>query len=129
MENYNLFNTPDHTDEYDYNEVQNDNMVVLALTYILFFLPYIFLPNSRYAKFHANQSLVLLITTIALNIVCSVVSAILCLIPIIGPVIASIISILIRGILLALFIYGIVNVFNKKAKELPIVGFLNIINR
>ena len=52
MENSNLFNTPDHTDEYDYNEVQNDNIVVLALTYILFFLPYIFLPNSRYAKFN-----------------------------------------------------------------------------
>lgn len=37
MNNLNgIFNTPDHTEEFDYNDVQNTNVVVTALTYIFF---------------------------------------------------------------------------------------------
>lgn len=38
------------------------NKTMAGLAYLLFFLPLIACPESRYAKFHANQALLLLIT-------------------------------------------------------------------
>lgn len=123
----NIINTPDHTSEFDYDDVQNTNVVITALTYILFFIPYIFAPNSQYAKFHANQSLVYLITVIILNVVSAILGSVLGLVPFIGGVVASIISILVYAINIALFVLGLINAFNKQAKELPIIGGFNIL--
>jgi uncharacterized membrane protein len=40
------------------------NKTMAGLAYLLFFLPLISCPESRYAKFHANQGLLLLIFSI-----------------------------------------------------------------
>lgn len=122
-----IFNTPDHTDEFDPNDVQNTNIVITALTYVFFFLPYIFAPNSEYAKFHANQSLVYLICAVVLSVACSIVCAIVGIIPAIGGVVTFIISKLIWVINVGLFILGVVHACNKQAKELPIIGGFTIL--
>lgn len=123
----NIIDTPDHTSEFDYDDVQNTNVVMTALTYILFFIPYIFAPNSKYAKFHANQSLVYLITGTVLNVVKNILGNILCLVPFIGGTVANIVYILVYAINIALFVFGIVHALNKQAKELPIIGGFNIL--
>ena len=82
-----------------------------GLAYLLFFLPLITCPESQYAKFHANQSLLLWITGVAGNFI-------LGLIPIIGWVLIPFFSLAV----FALGIMGLVNGLNGKAKELPIIG-------
>jgi len=92
------------------------NKAMAGLSYLIFFLPLITCPESRYAKFHANQALLLLIAGIVGNVI-------LTIIPIIGWMLIPIYGL---GIM-ALFIIGIINGFGGKAKRLPLIGQFNII--
>lgn len=92
------------------------NKTVSGLAYILFFLPLIICPESPFGKFHANQGLLLLITGVAGDIV-------LGFIPIFGWIIIPLFSLLI----FVLCIMGLVNTFNGKANELPVIGKYRII--
>lgn len=87
-----------------------------GLAYLLFFLPLVVCPESKYGRFHANQSLILLITAIAGNIILS-------LIPIIGWMLIPVFAIAV----LVLGLMGLLNGFGGKAKELPIIGKFTII--
>lgn len=94
-------------------------MAVLAYIGILFLIPLLAAPNSKYARFHANQGLVLFIVDIAVGIV----STILLFIPIVGAIIGGLLG-------LAIFIFlimGIVNAASGKAKELPLIGKIRIL--
>ncbi|MDI3536797.1 MAG: hypothetical protein PWP16_1081 [Eubacteriaceae bacterium] len=97
-----------------------DNKVMAALAYILFFLPLIVCPESAYGKFHANQGLVLLIVSVAGSIVLGIISAI---IPFIGWIVQLIFSLAV----LAFAILGIVNALNGKANKLPLIGEITIL--
>ncbi len=128
MDNQNkIFDMPDHTSEFDFDDVQNTNVVVTACTYILFFIPYIFAPNSQYAKFHANQSLIRLICAVVLIIASKIICSILGFIPVLGSIVGTVLPLLVNLVNLALFIIGVVNAFNKQAKELPIIGGFTIL--
>jgi uncharacterized membrane protein len=101
---------------YDYRDVE-DNKVISFLSYlgILFIIPLIAAPNSYYAKFHANQGLLLFI----MEMVCATI----CAIPIVGWIVGAI-----GEVLAVVFtIMGIVNALSGKAKELPIIGKYRII--
>ncbi len=101
---------------FDYRDVE-DNKVISFLSYlgILFIIPLIAAPNSYYAKFHANQGLLLFI----MEMVCGLI----CAIPIVGWIVGGI-----GEILSVVFtIMGIINALTGKAKELPIVGKYRII--
>jgi len=92
------------------------NKTMAGLSYFLFFLPLIVCPQSQYAKFHANQALLLLITGIAGNVILGII-------PIIGWILMPIFGI---GILI-LGIMGIINGFGGKANPLPIIGKITIL--
>ena len=92
------------------------NKTMAGLSYLLFFLPLITCPESRYAKFHANQSLVLLIVGIAGNVILGII-------PIIGWMLMPIFGL---GVL-ALGIMGLINGFGGKVKRLPIIGKFDIL--
>ena len=47
------------------------NKTMAGLAYLLFFLPLIVCPESQFAKFHANQALILVIVSIAGSIIIS----------------------------------------------------------
>ena len=101
---------------YDYRDVE-DNKVISFLSYlgILFIIPLIAAPNSYYAKFHANQGLLLFI----MEMVCAAIFAI----PIVGWIVGTI-----GEVLAVVFtIMGIINALSGKAKELPIIGKYRII--
>lgn len=128
MDNQNkIFDMPDHTSEFDFDDVQNTNVVVTACTYILFFIPYIFAPNSQYAKFHANQSLIRLICAVVLIIASKIICSILGFVPVLGSIVGTVLPLLVSLVNIALFIIGVVNAFNKQAKELPIIGGFTIL--
>lgn len=120
-------NTKDETDSYDFSDI-NNNKVLAALSYIgiLFIVPLLAAPQSRFAKFHANQGLVLFIMGIVVNIVSSVVSTVAYFI---GDALGALIGVLfgvVNIVLFVLMIMGIVNVVKGKAKELPIIGGIRI---
>lgn len=92
------------------------NKTMAGLAYLLFFLPLIACPESRYAKFHANQALLLLITGIVGNVILGII-------PVIGWMLMPIFGI---GVLI-LGIMGLVNGFGGKAKQLPLIGKFTII--
>lgn len=87
-----------------------------GLSYLLFFLPLVVCPESKYAKFHANQALLLLIAAIAGNIILSII-------PIVGWMLIPIFGICI----LVLGVMGLINGFGGKAKRLPIIGKFTLI--
>ncbi|MDF2989439.1 MAG: putative rane protein [Eubacterium sp.] len=92
------------------------NKTMAGLSYIIFFLPLLVCPESKFGKFHANQALILLIVGIVGNII-------LGFIPIIGWLLLPlfVVAVLIFGII------GLVNGFGGKAKKLPIIGKYTII--
>lgn len=93
------------------------NKTMAGLAYIIFFLPLVACPSSRYARFHANQALLLFIVAVAGNIVLGII-------PIIGWILMPIFWLAI----FVLAIIGLINGFGGKAKRLPVVGKYNILN-
>jgi uncharacterized membrane protein len=92
------------------------NKTMAGLGVIIFFLPLIACPDSRFGRFYANQGLLLFILGVGGSIILS-------LIPIIGWIILPFFSIAI----LVLAIIGLVNGLSGKAKELPLIGKFRLI--
>lgn len=115
--------TEDNTSEFEQEDInQNKVMAVLAYIGILVLVPLLAAPNSKYARYHANQGLLLFIAEICLG----VVMGIFILIPVLNIIIG-----ILGGIVSLLFfvfaIIGIVNACQGKAKGLPIFGKFKIL--
>ena len=110
----NLNNTKDTTDQFNKDDIEKNKAMGL-LAYILFFIPLLAAKDSPFARYHANQGLVLFL--------CGLISSVLWIIPILGWIIAPILSIVIT----VLAVIGIINALNGKAKELPIIGKFKIL--
>ena len=110
----NLNNTADITEQFDKDDIEK-NKVMGLLAYILFFIPLLAAKDSPFARYHANQGLVLFLAAI--------LSSVILIIPILGWIIAPILSIVIT----VLAVIGIINALNGKAKELPIIGKFKIL--
>ena len=122
-----LKNMKDHTDEFDQADIES-NKVMGILSYIglLVLVPIFAAKESRYARFNANQGLVLLIAQAIVTTVLSIVAAILGYIPVIG----WLLSLLIRLVIPVVYVpsvIGIINAARGKAKELPIIGGIRIL--
>ena len=103
------------TIEYDAEDIE-ENKTIAGLAYLIFFLPLIATPDSKFAKFHANQGLILFILAVAGNII-------LGMIPFIGWLLIPIFTLFV----LVLGIIGLMNGLNGKSKELPLIGKFRII--
>lgn len=103
-------------------EDSNDKLYgVLSYLSILVLIPLI-AGKTQFAKFHANQGLVLAI----IEVVFSVLIGIFIKIPVLG-VIFGIVGGLFDLICLIMAIMGIVSVVNGEMKELPIVGAIHLV--
>ena len=71
----------DITNQFAAEDIEK-NKVVAGLSYfgILFFLPLVAAPDSRFGKFHANQALVLLLAGVVGAISLGIISVVLTLI-------------------------------------------------
>ena len=101
-------NTPDSTGDFDPNDVKSNKVyAVLAYFGILVLIPILAAKESPYARYHANQGLILFI----LQIIVIILGRIVGFLGTIGGLIVFI-----------LFIIGIVNAAQGRAKELPVIG-------
>ncbi len=94
-----------------------ENKILAVLSYfgILFLIPLLVAPKSKFAKFHANQGCVLFIAEVALSVVW--------IVPILGWLVGFV-----GGIAtLVLAIMGIINALNGKSEKLPIIGDVSVI--
>ena len=121
-------NTSDYTSEYDQADiVANKVFAVLSYLGILVLVPILEAPNSKFARFHANQGLILLIANVAINIVLSILRTISVVIAEPLGMIFSVIIGLVSILILIVTIIGIVNAAQGKAKELPLIGKIRIL--
>ncbi len=134
-----LNNTPDETATHDPTDIENNKVMgILAYIGFLVFIPAFAVKNSRFAKFHANQGLNLLILEGAYGIVQLILTFLLRLIfPIhwgygyigrgaVYSILSGCLSVL-WLIPLALMVLGIINAATGKAKELPVIGKIKLL--
>lgn len=99
--------------EIDPEDVSSNKLMgVLAYLGILVFIPLLAAKNSKFARFHVNQGLILLI--------CSVVSW---FVGRLSPAVAWVLN----AVIFVLAIIGIVNVVKGVTKKLPLIGNIRII--
>ena len=108
------------------NQAQ-ENKVVFILAYLLFFLPLVSCPNSKIGRFHANQGLLLLITSVAGSIAATILSSTLLAISWRLWTVTSLLSWVWAIAMLALMIIGMMNANKGEQKPLPIIGKFKII--
>ena len=121
------FNTADTTAQYDPADVEkNKAKGVLAYLSWLVLIPIFAAKDSRFARFHANQGLVLFIASAIFGVARWILSEILLAISWRLYFVTIIIS-LFGLVFLALAIIGIVNAATGKAKELPVIGQIRIL--
>lgn len=117
-----LNDTADTTGEFDAQDIaKNKVMAILAYFGPLVLVPIFGAKESKFARYHANQGLLLLIACIAWNIVSSILSSIIIAISWRLAFVTSLLS-LVSLVFLVLAVIGIINAANGKAKELPIIG-------
>jgi uncharacterized membrane protein len=125
----NLNNTADTTAEFGKADIeQNKVMAILAYLGILVLVPIFAAKESPFARYHANQGLILCIAMIAWAIVDGILTAILRAVLWSGLGLWSIYSLcgtilnLVYIVFTVLAVIGILNAVNGKAKELPFIG-------
>jgi len=106
--------TPDPADV-DKNKI----FAVLAYLGILFLVPLLAAKDSRFARYHTNQGVVLFLAAV----VCSIGGAILSFVPFVGCLVMPAVMIAI----LVFVVLGIINAANGQCKPLPVIGQFKLI--
>lgn len=149
-----LFDTPDTTTQFDPADIElNNRLSCLAyLGLIPWLIPMLLVKKSRFAKYHANQGLVLLILNLISGVILGVIKLIAGLISsgivalcmkiamklaffaTVGTIFSVIISIitwilitLVSLAVLFLTVVGIIYAAKGRAKELPLIGRFKLI--
>ena len=123
----NIFNTPDTTASYSAADVQNNKaMGILSYLGILVLIPILAAKESPFARYHANQGLVLLLCEVGFSVASMILSVIFAFL---GPLalLWTLVSWLVSLAFLALLILGIVNAAQGLCKDLPLIGRIRIL--
>ena len=93
----------------------NKLMAAISYVWILFLVPLFAAKDDAFARYHANQGLVLFLVNIALYIIS--------IIPFVGPILSGI-----GGIVnLVFMVLGIINAVKGETKPLPFIGGIQIL--
>lgn len=103
------------------NEDIEQNKLIAGLSYIsfLFILYFIVCPKSKFAKFHANQGIILFISKAVVSIFIGLLD--------ISNMYRLIIENICDAIFVLLIIYGLINALKGKVRRLPLIGKYNIL--
>lgn len=105
----------EQTMQFDSNDIAaTKSLAWLSYLGIFFIIPMLVNKNSAYSKFHVNQGIVYLISTVIMYIIAMVCAII--------PYIGIFLSLVIYIFIFVLAIMGIVNAASGKAKKLPLIG-------
>ena len=131
-----LNDTPDSSDEYTHDEIEK-NKILALFSYIglLILIPVFAAKDSKYAKYHIGQGLILLIFGLIVYAVTAIIGAAASLTAgIVGGNLGALIALplnllgtLVSLVPLPFMIIGIINAVTGKAKELPIIGKYKIL--
>lgn len=92
---------------------------ILAYIGILFLVPLLAAPESKFAKFHANQGLTLFIGEVILGVAWWVLVWI--------PILGWLIGFAAWVFLIVLSVMGIINAANGKMEKLPVIGDIELL--
>ena len=106
---------------------QNKVFGILAYLGLLVLVPIFAAKDSPYARFHANQGLVLLIFNIAANVVINIFRFALFITPFVAATLSTLLSAAVGILGLVLTILGIINACSGEAKKLPVIGGITIL--
>ena len=106
-----LNNTKDTTAEFDPADIEK-NKILCLFSYlgILFLIPLLACQDSKFARYHVNQGIILFLADLIIGAVAIIL--------ILGWIAAGVGGI----VIFVLMIIGIVNAVQGRAKELPIIG-------
>lgn len=122
-----VFQTEDFTSRHTEEDIrENKAVALLSYIFILFLVPLLACPNSKFARFHANQGLVLFLTELAGSIVFGIIRVMFRFIHL--GIIGSLLAWVFNALMLVLIIVGIINAAQGRARELPIIGKIHILN-
>ena len=123
----NLNNAADTTVQFNKTDIeQNKVMAILAYFGILVLIPIFAAKESKFARFHSNQGLVLCIAAILYGVAYSILSAVILAISWRLYFVISLLG-LVGVVFAVLAVIGIINAANGKAKELPVIGKFKIL--
>lgn len=106
--------TPDTTEEYDEADIKgNKVMAILAYLGVLILIPLFLAKDSKFAKFHVNQGLIVFLMGL--------------IVWLFSKVNHGLITWILDVIVLVFAVIGILNAAGGKAKELPLVGKFRIL--
>ena len=122
------FNIKDHTAEFSPADIEQ-NRIISSLSYlgILFFLPLAACPRSKFGRFHANQGLIFFIASLIVGLITRFLIWTIEWIPLFGTIISWMLSVIVFLVMLAFFLYGLLNTLQGSAKELPFIGSFQLI--
>lgn len=103
----------------------DDNKVMAVLSYLGFlaFVPAVVAYESDFARFHANQGIVLLIC----EVIAAIVSWLLYLIPTVGLALSLVIGLPFFLLTVACMISGIGAAAHGEVRRLPLIGIITIL--
>ena len=108
-------------------EDSNDKVYgILAYIGILVLVP-LLAGKTQFARFHANQGLVLFIADIILGVLIGITTGVLSLLGVVGLVLGSIVSGILGLCIFVMVIMGIINAVNGEMKPLPVIGGIKLI--
>ena len=105
----------DHTAMFDQEDTKRTH-VLAALCYLSFVIALLLEPNSKFLRYHINQSLLISIFGIAVGVVA--------IIPFLGWIASAV------GTVMAVVftVMGVIRAYKCEAKDLPIIGKYSIVN-
>lgn len=119
----------DLTEEFDKEDIEkNSAYAVLGYFGILVLIPIIFAPNSKYARFHANQAVILFVMNAVYLFVAAGIIALFALASKAAAIIVGLIFALLSLAIFVMWAKGLSNAASGRAKKLPLIGDYEIID-
>jgi len=122
-----LLGTPEALEVSAEDAEKNKIFGILAYVWILFIVPLLAAKDSPFARYHANQGLVLFVGWLALAVAITIVNVILSMILPGGLLFVVTILGLVDLVPFVLMVMGIINAANGKCLPLPIIGGIKLI--
>ena len=142
MDFKNMFKMEDVTDQFKEKDIEESKVLSLfSYLGILILIPILACKDSKFAKFHANQGLKLIIASFAIGLIAGVLSFILNILLAILTVLDMPLITILFGLIMIVIglicmvlglgltvieILGIVYAVTGKAKKLPIIGAIKL---
>lgn len=122
-----LNQTEDTTQDFNADDIlKNKGLSVLSYLGILFLIPLLAAKDSRFARFHVNQGLVLFLVNILFQFVLGIFRSVIGSLTI-GRLVSSFLGFVGGIFLIVLAVIGIINAAKGRAKKLPLIGTISLL--